>query len=180
MPHHQRATLAITHSIKEKDRVEYEKWLKTIIPLAASFPGHLGVNVIRPTHSDEPYTILVRFETVKDLLYWCSSAERKSLIAEVAPLLLKSDLTEIHPGAEFWFTPVNDTRRSPPRWKQYLMTLLVIYPSTNLVSWFWGIFLPQLKGSNIGHLLNDATVVALVVFVWMPLITRLFHRWLAR
>jgi len=46
MPHQQRATLAITHSINEKDRVEYENWLKKIIPLAASFPGHLGVKVI--------------------------------------------------------------------------------------------------------------------------------------
>lgn len=180
MPHQQRATLAITHSISEKNRAEYEQWLKNIIPLAASFPGHLGVNVIRPTHGDESYTILVKFETVEDLLHWNNSVERKYLVDEMSPLLLQSELTEIHPGAEFWFTPVNDTRRSPPRWKQYLMTLLVIYPSTNLVPWFWGTFLPQLRGSNIGHLLNDATVVALVVFLWMPLITRLFHRWLAR
>jgi antibiotic biosynthesis monooxygenase (ABM) superfamily enzyme len=180
MPQQLRATLAITHCINEKNQTDYEKWLKKIIPQAATFPGHLGVNIIRPVHSGDPYTILVRFETEEDLLHWNNSVERKALIDEITPLLQQSDLTAIHRGAEFWFTPANSTRRSPARWKQYLMTLLVIYPSTNLVPWFWGLFLPQLKGSNFGHLLNDATVVALVVFLWMPLITRLFHRWLAR
>jgi len=86
----------------------------------------------------------------------------------------------VRPGAEFWFTPPSATVRPPARWKQYLLTLLVIYPSTHIVPWFWGQFLPQLKGTEGGHLLNDASVVALVVFLWMPVITRIFHSWLTR
>lgn len=180
MPHQQHVTLVITHRVSEANRSKYEEWLKAIMPQAATFAGHLGVNVIRPAHSGEPYTILVRFETVENLNQWNNSEERKRLIAEINPLLLQSDLTEIRPGAEFWFTPPNSAVRPPPRWKQYLLTLLVIYPSTNLVPWVWGHILPQLKGTLGGHLLNDATVVALVVFLWMPAITRLFHRWLTR
>ncbi|MDQ9417311.1 antibiotic biosynthesis monooxygenase, partial [Serratia marcescens] len=35
-------------------------------------------------------------------------------------------------------------------------------------------------GTLLGHFLNDATVVALVVYLWMPIVTRVFHQWLTR
>lgn len=94
--------------------------------------------------------------------------------------MLENDHIEIRPGAEFWFTPPNPSVRQPPQWKQFIITLLVIFPSTNLVPWFWGRVLPQLDGSLLGHFLNDATVVALVVYLWMPIVTRVFHQWLTR
>ncbi|AEX54366.1 antibiotic biosynthesis monooxygenase [Rahnella aquatilis CIP 78.65 = ATCC 33071] len=178
--HKQHVTLVITHKIAPASEAQYEAWLNKIMPQASTFPGHLGVNVIRPSRSGDAYTILVRFDTLENLNAWHNSDLRKQLVAEVSPLLLQNDNTEVRPGAEFWFTPPNANVRPPARWKQYLLTLGVIYPSTHLVPWFWGQFLPQLKGTEGGHLLNDATVVGLVVFLWMPIVTRVFHSWLTR
>ncbi|OMQ25703.1 antibiotic biosynthesis monooxygenase [Serratia oryzae] len=180
MPHQQHVTLVVTHHLAPGQEQAYEAWLKRIMPDAATFTGHLGVNVIRPSGSEQAYTVLVRFDNLDNLYRWIHSPQRVQYIEQVTPLLLGSDHIEIRPGAEFWFTPPSANVRTPAKWKQFLITLLVIFPSTNLVPWFWSQLLPGLSGSLAGHLLNDASVVALVVFLWMPLVTRQFHQWLTR
>ena len=94
--------------------------------------------------------------------------------------MAEGDKTEIHTEAAFWFTPPAPHVRQPLRWKQFLITLLVIFPSTNLVPWLTGMLLPSLKGTLLLHLINDACVVALVVWLWMPIVTRLFAGWLKK
>lgn len=180
MPHQQHVTLVITHHLALGQEQAYEAWLKRIMPDAATFTGHLGVNVIRPSGNEQTYTVLVRFDNLDNLYHWIHSPQRLQYIEEVTPLLLGSDHIEIRPGAEFWFTPPSANVRPPAKWKQFLITLLVIFPSTNLVPWFWSKLLPELSGTLAGHLMNDASVVALVVFLWMPLVTRQFHQWLTR
>ncbi|BEN67658.1 antibiotic biosynthesis monooxygenase [Serratia marcescens] len=180
MAHPQHVTLVITHRLAPGNEQAYEAWLNRIMPDAAGFTGHLGVNVIRPSGDEQAYTVLVRFDNLDNLYRWIHSPLRKQYIEEVTPLLLESDHIEIRPGAEFWFTPPSPGVRQPPQWKQFIITLLVIFPSTNLVPWFWGLTLPQLNGTLLGHFLNDATVVALVVYLWMPIVTRVFHQWLIR
>lgn len=177
-PHQaQHITLVITHRLQLDKQPDYESWLEKIMPQAAQFPGHLGVNVLRPVHGELTYTVLVRFDNLDNLYHWLNSTERQTLVAELGQLLVAPEHLEMRPGAAFWFTPA--TPASPARWKQYLVTLAVIFPSTNLVPWFWGHVLPASKGALWGHLLNDASVVALVVYLWMPAITRLLKNWLS-
>ncbi|VEA72551.1 Uncharacterized protein conserved in bacteria [Serratia rubidaea] len=180
MPHPQHATLVITHRPTPDNVPAYEAWLKRIMPHAAEFTGHLGVNVIRPAGAEQSYTILVRFDNADNLYRWLHSPQREEYIRQVTPLLAAEDHIEIRPGAEFWFTPPDPRVRPPAKWKQFLITLAVIFPSTHLVPWLWGALLPRLQGTFGGHLLNDASVVALVVFLWMPIVTRLFNHWLTR
>ncbi|KAB7894883.1 antibiotic biosynthesis monooxygenase [Rouxiella sp. S1S-2] len=177
-------TLVITHPLLPGKKPEYEAWLEEIMPVAASFAGHLGVSVIRPEEGGTSYTILVRFESLDRLYEWINSPNRKALVEKASGLLDHGDREdhgdhiEIRPGAAFWFTPEIKKGRSPAKWKQFLVTLGVIFPSTNFVPWFWGLLLPAAKGTLWGHLLNDASVVALVVFLWMPQVTRLLRNWL--
>lgn len=171
-------TLVITHSIQPDHQADYEKWLDDIMPQAASFPGHLGVNVLRPVHGDNAYTILIRFSGLDELYAWLKSDERKALIHDLPAMLSQPEHVEVRPGPAFWFTPTQPGQVKPAKWKQYLLTLGVIFPSTNLVPWFWNQVLPASHGTLWGHLLNDASVVALVVFMWMPLATRVLKQWL--
>ena len=99
---------------------------------------------------------------------------------EIEPLLAEGDKTEVRTEPAFWFTPPETHVRKPKQWKQFLITLLVIFPSTNLVPQVTGALLPGLKGSLLLHLINDACVVALVVWLWMPIVTRLFAGWLKK
>ncbi len=122
----------------------------------------------------------IRFDTIEHLYAWTQSETRRELVAEIAPYLNDGDRTEIRTEPAFWFTPPAANIRQPLRWKQFLITLLVIFPSTNLVPWLTGMALPELRGSLLLHLINDALVVALVVWLWMPIVTRLFAGWLKK
>lgn len=171
-------TLVITHRLQAGKQADYERWLEKIMPQAALFPGHLGVNVLRPVHGELTWTILVRFDSMDNLYHWIHSSERQALVAELPEMLLGQEHIEMRPGAAFWFTPATPASPAPARWKQFLVTLAVIFPSTNLVPWFWSQLLPDSKGTLWGHLLNDACVVALVVWLWMPAMTRVLKNWL--
>lgn len=172
-------TLVITHSVLAGKQPDYEHWLEKIMPAAALFDGHLGVNVLRPLNGEMTYTVLIRFDNVDNLYRWIQSGERRALVTELADLLSAKEHIEVRPGAAFWFTPETASHPAPARWKQFLVTLAVIFPSTNLVPWFWSTVLPVAKGTLWGHLLNDVSVVALVVYLWMPAITRLLKNWLS-
>ncbi|SFB68915.1 hypothetical protein SAMN05216286_0310 [Kosakonia oryzae] len=173
-------TLVITHSLLPEQAEMYEQWLGKIMPVAAEFPGHLGANVIRPAEGQNLWNIIIRFDTLEHLYAWTQSETRNALVKEIAPLLTEGDKTEVHTEAAFWFTPPAAHVRRPKQWKQFLLTLLVIFPSTNLVPSLTGLLLPGLKGTLLLHFINDACVVALVVWLWMPIVTRLFAGWLKK
>lgn len=173
-------TLVITHAIRPGEAARYEAWLGKIMPAAATFAGHLGVHVIRPTPGNDTYNIVIRFDTMAHLHAWTDSAERRALIEEIKPALSEDDRLEVHTESAFWFTPVSQTVKRPAQWKQFLITLAVIFPSTNLVPRVTGLLFPSLQGSLLLHLINDALVVSLVVWLWMPIVTRIFAGWLKR
>ncbi|AVL81212.1 antibiotic biosynthesis monooxygenase [Klebsiella oxytoca] len=173
-------TLVISHVLDPEHGQRYEAWLGKIMPIAAEFPGHLGANVIRPAPGQNLWSIIIRFDTIEHLYAWTQSETRRELVAEIAPLLSEGDRTEVRTEPAFWFTPPAANVRQPRRWKQFLITLLVIFPSTNLVPSITGMLLPSLKGSLLLHFINDACVVALVVWFWMPIVTRLFAGWLKK
>lgn len=180
MPDNNTVTLVITHSIKPGMEATYERWLEKIMPAAAQFPGHRGVHVIRPSPGNDTYNVVIRFDTLDNLQAWTNSPQRKTLVEEVKPALSQDDRLEVRTENAFWFTPVSQKVKRPAQWKQFLITLAVIFPSTNLVPRITGMLFPSLHGSLLLHLINDALVVALVVWLWMPVVTRLFAGWLKK
>jgi antibiotic biosynthesis monooxygenase (ABM) superfamily enzyme len=110
-----------------------------------------------------------------------NSNERKRLIEQVQPLLVSEDEFYISSGLDFWFTPAGAKAKVPVRWKQYLLTLSVIYP---MVLGVPRLVRPALRaiGFPPNVLLNTlavtAVIVYLMVYVVMPRYTRLLQRWL--
>src|SRR4051812_36199211 len=107
----------------------YEEWLKEIIPIAQSFAGHQSVSVIRPHKTDDPYTIILHFDTVAHLRDWLDSETRVHLVQKVRPFLQTDEDVDIKTGFEFWFTPPPASRPAKP-YKQFLITLSAIFPLT--------------------------------------------------
>ncbi len=123
------ATVVITHRVRSDKHAEYEAWVNEISPLSRSAPGHLDWNIVRPIPgATETYTVIIRFQTTEHVKNWMNSSERKRLIERVQPLLISEDEFYISSGLDFWFTPAGAKAKVPVRWKQYLLTLSVIYP----------------------------------------------------
>lgn len=174
-------TLVIQHKVRSDALDTYEAWLKRAVQAARRQPGHLGVNVIRPEEGGRHFTTVVRFCESARLQAWVNSAERQAMIDEVMPLLEGGDHTEVHDDPEFWFTPATSGAKQSPRWKQALLTYLVICPMTLLVpallAPLFAAF-PALGGPLVGNLIGNFFVILPVVFFIMPLVTRVAAGWL--
>ena len=175
-------TTVLRHHPLPGAAADYEEWLKEIIPVAQSFVGHQGVSIIRPHKVDDPYTIILRFDTAGNLRNWLDSDARIRLVQKVRPLLRADEDVDIKTGLEFWFTPSSASRPVKP-YKQYLVTLSAIFPLTIVVPWLlqplfrwapWLDFLPTRQ------LLIAALIVGAMVYLIMPRYTRLLTRWLNR
>ncbi|OJA04322.1 antibiotic biosynthesis monooxygenase [Halomonas sp. QHL1] len=174
-------TLVVRHRVRTAQLNSYEAWLRRIMDVAKQFEGHLGVNVMRSRSAKLTlFTIVLRFSCTQRLQVWLDSVERKQLINEAQSLLVDGDQTEASTVNEFWFTPT-ETNTKPPRWKQACVTFLVILPLSLLVPLAWRLVfanLPWLSGYFTSGLLITATIVLLVVYVFMPMVTGWFEGWL--
>ena len=173
-------TAVIQQTVKPEAIAQYEQWLRKVIPIAARFPGHRGVNVIHPATGSLQYTITIRFDSLAHAQDWFDSAARRQLVDEAAAFLDADEKVETRTGLEFWFrAPAG--QKPAQRYKQFLLTLSVIYPLTMLVpAVLHALFdrvvpMPNYFGE---HFIASAVVVALMVYVIMPRYTRLMARWL--
>jgi antibiotic biosynthesis monooxygenase (ABM) superfamily enzyme len=181
MPHPNVVTAVIEHDTRVGTEADYEAWLQHITACAQRFPGHGGVNIIRPPAGSRRYTIVVRFDTLEHLQEWLGSETRRQLIAQVGPLLERGDRVDIKTGLEFWFTPPTPAQRHPPPYKQFLLTLSAIFPLTLLVPWILRpLFqaVPVFGLPVVSNVVISAAIVGLMTYVIMPRYTRLVARWL--
>ncbi|WP_095131344.1 antibiotic biosynthesis monooxygenase [Pseudomonas sp. Irchel s3h14] len=177
-------TLVIKHRVKAGFEVPYEAWLRNIVSIAGQQEGHLGVDVIRGKSAGlDLYTCVLRFCSTESMQRWLDSPQRLGLVNEATPMLADGDQTEVNPVNEFWFAPQADAASPPPpRWKQAVVTLLVILPHTLLVPLIWGPLLQLntlLSNYVVATFLITLTIVVSVVYLFMPMATRLFAPWLS-
>lgn len=174
-------TLLVKHRVKAGMEDRYEAWLRQTVTLASTFAGHLGVDVIRGKAGGlHMFTCVLRFASADVMQRWLDSPERRERVAEAAPMLADGDVTEINRHNEFWFVPASEFP-PPPRWKQAVVTFCVICPLTLLIPLLWGpVFsaFPALSNYVISTALVTVTIVLLVVYLLMPLATRLAAPWL--
>jgi antibiotic biosynthesis monooxygenase (ABM) superfamily enzyme len=174
--------LVIRHKVKPGAGSAYEGWLSRIIPAAAKYPGHLGMQVVRPPSGHDEYVNVLRFATALDADRWQNSPERAVFVAEAQALLADMENIEVKSGIDYWFTPPAVTK-APPRWKQWLATTSVIWPLTIVVPWaFEPIFkaIPDLQVFGVRHGILASVIVGLVVYVIMPRYVRLLSPWFFR
>ena len=175
-------TLVIKHRVKAGFEVPYSTWLRNIVRIAGQWEGHLGVDVIPGKNAGlDTYTCILRFCSTDAMQRWLDSPQRRELVNEALPMLADGDQTEVNPANEFWFTPPDETRSPPPRYKQAALTLLVIFPHTLLVPMIWKpllAFSPVLSNYVVATFVITLTIVLSVVYLFMPMATRVFAPWL--
>jgi antibiotic biosynthesis monooxygenase (ABM) superfamily enzyme len=175
------ATLIVRHRIKAGHEQQYEIWLRRIIDTASRYAGHMGVNVVRSRSNGLPlFTCVLHFSCTTYLQGWLDSSDRQELIGEVKPMLADGDKIEVLNTREFWFTPTSE-HNPPPRWKQAILTFSVIMPLTLVIpQFFQPVFerVTWLETHPISAIITTLSIVLLVVYVFMPLLTRWLAPWL--
>jgi antibiotic biosynthesis monooxygenase (ABM) superfamily enzyme len=174
-------TMVVRHRVRRGHEQAYEAWLKHVVAVASQSAGHLGVDVIRGISGGlSLFTCVLRFSCPEHLRTWLDSTQRRLLIEQAQPLLADGDQTEVSTLNDFWFVPA-DEERQPPRWKQACITFLVILPLSLLVPQLWQPLFarqPALGTYLMSNTLITLSIVLLVVYLFMPLATRVFANWL--
>jgi len=178
----QSATVVISHHVKVGKEENYERWLDEIVPVSKAYPGHMGVQIIRPVAgATTKYTVIIRYDTRDNLLAWMDSKERRLLIEKARPFLADDDKFYVRSGLDFWFTPEGAQAKLPKRWKQFLVTWSAIFPLVLATTLLVNLLIHQLNAYDNYYLKTDfitAIVVFFMVYVVMPRYTKLVSRWL--
>jgi uncharacterized protein len=176
----QPVTVLVTRRVKEGREREFEALLQRLREEAASYAGYQGVTIIPPPVCSREYVIVYRFDSADRLHAWQTSPARRSLIAE------STDLAEAPPeerkvsGTDGWFAvPGGRVVHPPARWKTWLLSLCVIYPLLTVIVIVAQPLLAYLPLAARFAVITPV-LTALMTWVAMPLLSRLFARWLYR
>lgn len=175
--HH--VTAVIAHLIKPGREAGYEEWMKGIIPVARSFPGHLGVNIIRPQPKTHPeYIIVLHFDRHENLQNWLDSDARREWIDRAKPLIQSPEEIQVLTGLETWFElPRRPQPKPPKRYKMALLTWLAVFVTLTIVG---NLLRPLLVSLPVvlAQIINIGIVVWILTYVLMPRLTQIFRKWL--
>jgi uncharacterized protein len=169
-------TVVVTWPVRKGRENEFEAWRHEITDAALTFPGHMGVNVIRPSGTGREYVVIFRFDTYEHLRAWQESDIRRELLKKAEPFRETPPSYRLESGLEYWFSPPG-VPASPPRWKMALVTAVGVWPTSMLVSWLLASLIRGLPLALRG-LLTAVGIVILLTWVIMPLLVKILKRWL--
>ena len=172
-------TVCVSVKVKRGREQDFASWLEGVGHAASQFEGHQGLTILRPAGPTSPdYVYIFRFDTYAHLKLWEDSDARRTWVEHLRDLTEGEAKKQVWTGLEYWFTlPDHPAAAPPPRYKMVIVTLIVIYPLSSL--------LPPLLAPLLGFLpflvrglMISALLVLLMTYAVMPLMTRLFARWL--
>jgi uncharacterized protein len=172
-------TTTVTRRVRPGHEAFYEQFLEGIISAASRFPGHLGVEVFRPSSAAAgEYRTVYRFDSAEHLRAWLDSDEHAAWLERAEPHVVGPMRTRIVTGLETWFTlPGSPGATPPPPYKMALLTWVTIFPLITAIVAITGPLLDELPlVVRLG--ITTALAVPLMTWVVMPRATRLLRRWL--
>lgn len=172
-------TVSIARRVLKGKEADYEAWLRRTISAAKQFPGHLGVDVLRPSpQTSGDYVLIVRFDSYAHQRDWEISDTRAALLLELSEITEGDTRVKKASGLEFWFSlPDVPQNIAPSRHKMALVLSVVVFTLVLLVNLLLGDWLSQLP--LIPRVLILAlSQVLLLTYVVMPQVTRLLRNWL--
>lgn len=166
-------TMLVTRHIAPERYSDFLSWMRQGEILAAGFPGFLGSGVLQPPEGGDEYQIVLRFTDEGSLNRWEKSLPRRMWLERGATLVRASHEHRVS-GTAGWFAPKTST---PPRWKQAVSIWLAYFPvllvfsmlvneHLNILPVFWRV------------LITSVILTPIMVFVCIPFISRVLHRWL--
>jgi antibiotic biosynthesis monooxygenase (ABM) superfamily enzyme len=172
-------TVSVSRKVVAGKEQEYEAWIKGITQASSSYPGHMGVNVLRPSNAtDGEYVLIYRYDTYENACHWEKSEERASWIAKLDPLVEGEAKRKRVTGLEFWFDlPSIPVAMVPSKHKMALVLFVVVY---TLVLTLATVLAPILESLPFWQklLIIIPSQVVLMTYIVMPRVTKLLKGWL--
>jgi antibiotic biosynthesis monooxygenase (ABM) superfamily enzyme len=176
-------TEVISRNIIPNHEKDYDDWLERFMRSERQFPGYLGTTIIAPegntsSSSSSVRYIINRFKDQASLDAWENSEEAIKLLEEVNNYTTRH--YERATGLETWFSlprlKGEFVPPPPPRWKMAIVSFIGAYCISSVAQHILSLYLGQMP-LLINLLMTVILVLGLTYFA-MPLLSRLFRRWL--
>jgi uncharacterized protein len=146
---------------------------------AGRFPGTRSATLIRKSSRDSHLTW--QSGSGQALQRWPTSPQRARRHGKARGIAGARTAAQQRTGLEAWFCVrcrAAETIKPPPRWKQWLVSLVAVYP---LVLLFQAFIAPQIKDWPLEarSALLPLCVLTLLTYVVMPPVSRLLRGWLS-
>ncbi len=167
-------TLMVARRVAGGRYRDFSAWLDEGRDLAADFTGYLGSGVLAPPPGDDEYQIIFRFSDDATLAAWEHSASRRAWLQRGHGLFAEPQEHRAS-GLDSWFHTGHG--KTPPRWKQAVAIWLAFFPVSLGFQLLFGdalATLPLVPRVLVGTLM----LTPVMVFVFIPLSTRLLAPWL--
>ena len=172
-------TILITRAVREGSEEAFEATLKAFIPKSLTFPGHLGVFMLRPPPGGREFGAVLQFGSQNAWQGFQRWPEYQTFLAEIEQYLQMPARTESLCGLETWFSPLGaDFLRTPPRWKIAVVTWIGVCVSVYVVNSLFSLF-DQNWPMLVNLLVSNAVIVAALTWAVMPALSWLFRHWLS-
>lgn len=172
-------TVVVRRRTKPGCEEPFESAMREFIAFALASPGNRGIHVLRSDQANpREYTVVDRFADAAARKAFTASESYKEWMVRLRALTEGDPHIEELGGLSGWFTlPDQPHAKPPPKPKMAAVTFLGVYPLTSV---FPGLFRKLLPGWHplALNLVVTGLVVACLTWVVMPLLTRLFRRWL--
>ncbi|MCF6470995.1 antibiotic biosynthesis monooxygenase [Nonomuraea sp. MG754425] len=175
-------TAVISHSVRPGREDDYAHWQDRLHRAEERFPGFLGFESFAPVPGVQPHwVVMTRFDTREHLDNWLASDTRRKLLDEGRDCVVDFDVRTVKSAFGGWFRFGGGATEegAPPNWKQAMCVLLALYPTVMALNLtvsraLSGAGLPGYLVLFVGNVLS----VALLTWVLMPLVNRVFAAWL--
>ena len=179
MDHDESVSVVVRRRVDPERIAAFEEWLSGVVAAAAGFEGHQGAQVLRPPDpATQDYVLLFRYATPSQLAAWQESKTARDWLKKGEAFTVGAAHVEKITGLEFWFQVSAGAAKSPPaRRKMVVATVVGLYPLILFVA----PLLADLLGALprwIAVLLSTVSMVLLMTYAVMPVVTRVLSRWL--
>lgn len=180
----------VTAQVSPKQLDAYSILRDEMDAVIARAPGFVSLDTFPPADGGNTWVTSIMFATDKDLEAWQTSAERARMTTKLATLA-KDDVRTIPTGFGQWFSVNALAMVQTPAWKQDMTVLAVLFAMVSVLNITIGDAFGQgwtIDGTPIYKGLGlplpvvvficTAIGTALLTWVLMPIVTRLFAWWL--
>ena len=170
-------TISVARRVVPGREADYEQWLKGITADALRFPGHMGVNVLRPNKGTNEYVTIFRFDTYEHSRAWEESEVRAEWLNRLEGIVEGEDTVRRGTGLEFWFSLPELPVAHPSPHKMALVLVVVVFTLLLVIN----AVLAPLTGAwpAVARMFVTGMVqVALMTYLVMPRVTLLLKSWL--
>jgi antibiotic biosynthesis monooxygenase (ABM) superfamily enzyme len=170
-------TVLVTRVIKPGCEVEFEKTMREFLETVASFPGHLGMHMLRPVVEDGrgEYTIIVRFDSLASRIAFRSSEIFREWMARMDALSVGPAVVRELRALEGWAALAGATE-NPPRWKM----AVTVWVGVTILSETYTLLLHPLIGAwphPLAIPAITALTVATLTWIVLPWAMRRLRGW---